>query len=89
MKILLYQGGYNLVRKSGIGKAIDHQKEAFNKQGFDYTTNSNQDYDIIQLNTIFPDSVMAAFRAKRHGKKVVYYAHSTMEDFKIPLEDPI
>lgn len=39
-------------------------------------------YDIIQINTIFPDSVFVALLAKIMRKKVVYYAHSTMEDFK-------
>lgn len=29
-----------------------------------------------------PDSPLAAVEAKRRGAKVVYYAHSTMEDFK-------
>jgi 1,2-diacylglycerol-3-alpha-glucose alpha-1,2-glucosyltransferase len=39
-------------------------------------------YDVIHLNTIFPDSLLMSRRAKRKGKKVVYYAHSTMEDFR-------
>jgi len=82
MKILLYTGLLNLVEKSGIGKAIHHQQKAFEENDISYTTNMKDYYDIIQLNTIFPDSVFAAILAKIRRKKVVYYAHSTMEDFK-------
>lgn len=38
--------------------------------------------DIVQINTVLPDSPLVAQRARRQGKKVVYYGHSTMEDFK-------
>ncbi|SHO50224.1 1,2-diacylglycerol-3-alpha-glucose alpha-1,2-glucosyltransferase [Anaerocolumna xylanovorans DSM 12503] len=82
VKIWLYRGGLKLIRKSGIGKAWEHQKSALEKTGVAYTQKFSFDYDIVQLNTIFPDSVLAALLAKVMRKKVVYYAHSTMEDFK-------
>lgn len=82
MKIWLYKGGIQLIAKSGIGKAFEHQKAALQEEGIAYTTEHCRDYDIIQLNTIFPDSLFAALRARLMRKKVVYYAHSTMEDFK-------
>ncbi|KAI7256998.1 hypothetical protein KC345_g10887 [Hortaea werneckii] len=44
--------------------------------------NAKESYDVVHLNTIFPDSLFMSRRAKRKGKKVVYYAHSTMEDFR-------
>ena len=37
---------------------------------------------IVHINTVFPDSLLAALAARLSGKKVVYYAHSTMEDFR-------
>lgn len=82
MKILLYTGLLKLVEKSGIGRAIHHQQKALEENNIPYTTSINDSYDIIQLNTIFPDSVFIAILSKIRGKKIVYYAHSTMEDFK-------
>lgn len=82
MKIWLYKGGIKLISKSGIGRAFEHQKIALEEKGIDYSTKYSKDYNILQLNTIFPDSLLVAIFAKIMRKKVVYYAHSTMEDFK-------
>ena len=38
--------------------------------------------DIVHINTVFPDSLLAVLAARLSGKKIVYYAHSTMEDFR-------
>ena len=38
--------------------------------------------EAVHINTVFPDSVIAAGIARKQGKKVIYYAHSTMEDFR-------
>lgn len=82
MKILLYAGSLDTVSRSGVGEAVRHQREALERLGIDYTMNEQEDYDLVHLNTIFPDSLRMAKRAKRKGKKVVYHAHSTMEDFR-------
>ena len=82
MKIWIYQGGIKLISKSGIGKAIEHQKEALGKSRKDAAMGVFPDCEIVQLNTVFPDSVLVALLAKLMRKNVVYYAHSTMEDFK-------
>lgn len=82
MKILLYAGSLKTVSRSGVGEAIRHQREAMERLGVDYTMDERDDYDLVHLNTIFPDSLRMARRAKRKGKKVVYHAHSTMEDFR-------
>ncbi|NGZ76422.1 glycosyltransferase [Saccharibacillus alkalitolerans] len=82
MKILLYGGSLNTVSRSGVGEAVRHQREALERLGIDYTMDEREGYDIAHLNTIFPDSLRMARRAKRQGKKVVYHAHSTMEDFR-------
>ena len=82
MKVLLYHGGIGIVRKSGLGRAYEHQKKALHLNHIQFTTNSRKKYDIAQFNTIFPDSMILAYLLKRKGKKIVYYAHSTMEDFR-------
>ncbi|GAE93171.1 glycosyltransferase [Gracilibacillus boraciitolerans JCM 21714] len=82
MKVLIYEGSIELVKKSGIGQAIKHQKKALELLNIPYTVNKKEDYDIVHLNTIFPNSLMMAWLAKRKNKRVIYYAHSTMEDFR-------
>ena len=82
MKVLLYQGGILIVKKSGIGVAYEHQKKALFENHIPFTVALKNEYDIAQFNTIFPDSVLVAYFLKRKGKKIIYYGHSTMEDFK-------
>lgn len=83
MKILLYTENEKLIGKSGLGKAIKHQIKALELNGIDYTLDKKAtDYDILHINTYFPESYLMAKKAKKQGKKVVYHAHSTEEDFK-------
>ncbi len=82
MKVLLYTENEKLVRKSGLGKAIKHQMKALELMGINYTTNPKDDYDILHINTYFPYSYELALKTKKEGKKVVYHAHSTEEDFR-------
>lgn len=82
MKVLLYTENEHMVGKSGLGKAIKHQMKALDSVGIKYTTNSKEDYDILHINTYFPKSYFLAKKAKKNGKKIVYHAHSTEEDYK-------
>lgn len=82
MKVLLYTENEKMIGKSGLGKAIKHQMKALSYAGVPYTTNPSDDYDILHINTYFPKSYMLAKKAKKHGKKIVYHAHSTEEDYK-------
>lgn len=82
MKVLLYTEIEKIVKKSGLGKAIRHQMKALEKVGIEYTTNPKDDYDILHINTYFPYSYELASKAKKEGKKIVYHAHSTEEDFR-------
>ena len=82
MKVLLYTENEKLIGKSGLGKAIKHQKKALEENNIEYTTNPKDDFDIIHLNYYGPRSYFLAKKAKKKGKKVVYHAHSTEEDFK-------
>lgn len=82
MRILLYTENEKLVGKSGLGKAIKHQIKALDLAGVKYTLNKNDDYDVLHINTYFPKSYFVAKRAKKNGKKIVYHAHSTEEDYR-------
>ena len=82
MKVLLYTEGLKTIGKSGLGKAIKHQMKALDYAGVKYTTNPNDDFDILHINTYFPKSYLLAKKAKKKGKKIVYHAHSTEEDYK-------
>lgn len=82
MKVLLYTEGLKAVSKSGLGKAIEHQKQALKDENIEYTLNMKDDYDILHINTWYFRSLFVAKSAKRKGKKVVYHAHSTEEDYR-------
>lgn len=82
MKILMHTGGLQLMRNSGIYRAFQNQVQILEKLGIPYTTDKADDWDIAQFNTYMPDSYSLARRAHRKGKKVVFYAHSTREDFE-------
>lgn len=81
MKIYIYKGGLSLVGKSGVGSAIHHQEQMLRETGAPLTENW-KDATVVHINTVFPDSLLVAYIARRQGKKVVYYGHSTMEDFR-------
>ncbi len=82
MKVLLYTENEKMISKSGLGKAIKHQMNALKDNNIEYTTDPNDDYDIVHINFYGPKSYMLAKKAKKLGKKVIYHAHSTEEDFR-------
>ena len=82
MRVLLYSEGLKTIGKSGLGKAIKHQMKALDEVGVSYTLNPKENYDILHINTYFPKSYFFAKKAKKNGKKIVYHAHSTEEDYK-------
>ncbi|MBO0441492.1 glycosyltransferase [Candidatus Enterococcus ikei] len=83
MKVLLYFEGEKILAKSGIGRALDHQKRALSEIGIEYTLDADcTDYDILHINTYGINSHNMVNKAKKMGKKVIYHAHSTEEDFR-------
>ncbi|MDD4849433.1 MAG: glycosyltransferase family 4 protein [Gemmiger sp.] len=82
MRIHLYMGSFDTVKKSGVGQAICHQKAMLQSAGAEVTENWQGHADAVQINTVFPGSVWAALRAHHRGELVVYYGHSTMQDFR-------
>lgn len=81
MSVYLYPGGFRLVHKSGVGQALLHQRKALTAAGIP-VAQTLREGEIVHINTVFPDSLLTALAARLSGKKVVYYAHSTMEDFR-------
>ena len=59
-----------------------HAKNALKSEQVELTCDPREDFDIVHLNTVFPSDYHMAKKAKREGKKVVYHAHSTKEDFR-------
>ena len=82
MCVQLYTGSLSLVRRSGVGQAILHQKKMLSAAGISTTETSDHRARVIHMNTVFPDAPFTAMRAHMAGKKVVYYGHSTEADFR-------
>ena len=84
MKVLLYTEGLKAVGKSGLGKAVEHQINALESNNISYTLKKEEldSVDIVHINWYLLKSYFLAKEAKRKGKKVVYHAHSTEEDFR-------
>ena len=87
MSVCIYQGGYDTVRKSGVGKALEHQAAALKSAGLPLVAEippagPEARACVVHLNTVLPSAPLAAARAHARGCKVVYYGHSTMEDFR-------
>jgi len=82
MKVCLYQEQEDLRKKSGIGRAVEHQRTALELNDVEWTKDIYDDFDLIHINTVGPKSLHLAKKMKLTGKRVVMHAHTTVEDFK-------
>lgn len=82
MKVLLYFEKQDKIKKSGIGRALQHQITAVTSAGLEYTLDPNDTFDIAHVNTYFPASKRLVKRLKRKGIPVIVHGHSTKEDFR-------
>lgn len=82
MRVHLYNGSLGLVGRSGVGQAFFHQKAMLERAGVAVTQSWQGHSDAVHINTVLPDAVLAALRAHLRGETVVYYGHSTMQDFR-------
>lgn len=82
MRVHLYTGSLDAVRRSGVGQAVAHQRAMLESAGVEVTESWDTPADAVHINTVLPDAPLAALRARRRGEKVVYYGHSTMQDFR-------
>lgn len=82
MKVLLYSQNQDLMKKSGIGRALYHQMRALELNDVEYTLDyKDNDYNIVHINTLFKKSYKVLKKAKKNNLKVIVHGHSTKEDF--------
>lgn len=67
MKVLLHFEKEKLLRQSGIGRALRHQKKALRSAGIEYTQSTTDSFDLVHTNTLFGKS----FRMMRKFQKKV------------------
>lgn len=82
MRVLLYSEYLDKISKSGLGKSIKHQMKALESVGIEYTVDPEEPFDLLHINTYFPQSMLFAQKCRAKGIPVVYHAHSTKEDFE-------
>lgn len=81
MKVYIYSELQKKIAKSGVGRAIYHQKKALSDCGITLV-DSVDGADVVHINTVLPNSYRLAKRLRAAGKPLVYHAHSTREDFR-------
>ena len=82
MRVLLYSGLQKAIEKSGVGRALYHQRQALHENNVEFVSSSKENFDIVHINTVFPSSLALSRRCKKKRIPVVYHAHSTKEDFR-------
>lgn len=82
MKVLLYFQNYNLITKSGIGRALKLQIKALTKNGIEYTLDPNDTYDIAHINTYWAKSYKVLKKCKKNNIPVIVHGHSIVEDME-------
>ena len=82
LRVLMPRGLARLATQSGIGAAIRHQETAVRALGHEVVTSPLQPFDVVHLNTPFPDTPLLARWARLRGRPVLMWAHSTEEDFR-------
>lgn len=81
-KVYLYFEGLQFIKRSGIGKAFKHQTKALQSAHVKYTVDKDDHFDILHINTVGPKSEMIISKSIKEGKKIIYHAHTTEEDFR-------
>lgn len=82
IRVLFPVGLTALATQSGIGEAIRHQQQAVRSLGHEVVTDPFGDFDVVHLNTPFPDTPLIARWARLRRRRVLVWAHSTEEDFR-------
>lgn len=81
MKVYIYTEMQDKVEKSGVGRAVYHQRNAALKAGFT-VVDKLEDADVVHINTVLSHSLIMAKKLNKLGIPLVYHAHSTREDFR-------
>ncbi|MFD4006578.1 glycosyltransferase [Brachybacterium paraconglomeratum] len=82
LRVLMPRGLASLAKESGIGAAMRHQETAVRALGHEVVTNPLRPFDVVHLNTPFPDTPLLAHWARLWRRPVLMWAHSTEEDFR-------
>ena len=83
MKVYIEPAGLRTVAQSGVGQAAKHQRAMLERAGVVLADETDRTgADAMHINTVFPAAVWAARRARRQGRAVVWYGHSTPQDFR-------
>ena len=82
MKVLLYFEKEEKIRKSGIGRALRHQKKALELNGIETTFDPKDHYDFVHINSTYPHTYRFVKKLQKKGIPVVVHGHSTYEDFR-------
>ena len=56
MKVLIYEQNANMQKRSGIGRALRHQKRALESNGIETTFDKKDTYDLVHINSSFKKS---------------------------------
>lgn len=79
MKICLYFEFHDLCT-GGILSSYQNQKAILDHLGIKYTNKWDDSCDLLQVNTPGPQSILLMKKAKKQGKKVIIWSHTTVED---------
>lgn len=71
-----------MLKGSGIGSAIEHQRKSLELNGVEVTRSHRDKFDLIDINTIGPRSAYVAQKMRWKGIPVVMHTHTTVEDMK-------
>lgn len=82
LRVLVPRGMDQLARESGIGAAIRHQEKVIRSLGHEVVHSPLDDFDVVHLNTPFPDTPLLARWARLRRRPVLMWAHSTEDDFR-------
>ena len=82
LRVLMPRGLAGLAGQSGIGAAMRHQETAVRSLGHQVVTNPLRPFDVVHLNTPFPDTPLIARWARLWRRPVLMWAHSTEDDFR-------
>ncbi|MDO5663465.1 MAG: glycosyltransferase [Brachybacterium sp.] len=82
LRVLIPRGMARLATQSGIGEAIRHQERTVRSLGHTVVRSPLRPFDVVHLNTPFPDSPLIATWARLRRRPVLVWAHSTEEDFR-------
>lgn len=68
---------------TGFLSSFRNQKKALEVSKISFTEDLNEDSNIFQANSHGPITFYLAWKFKKRGRKIIFYAHSTVEDLRV------